>query len=395
MWRLVPIAYLLTAGIAEAVPVVENGEEPAHGRRTVRLDELWRIGGLDDEENLLGIVSRVVADAEGNLYLLDTQLVQVLVHGPDGELVRTLGREGEGPGELRRPRDVVLLPDGTVGLVQGFPGRIVKVDREGLPAGELHPGGDPQDGSMFALNEVVSTGGHLVMTGVGITRDDTHRTAKITIASYNTDGHRQAVYHARSNARELTSFHRVETEQFTPRAWDVGADGRVWLAPHRDEYRIDVHAPDGTLLHTIYRDYEPWRRTDEEIEHRRWRMTPWGGRNRNRVTVEVAPTERDIMQLHLQGERLWVLSSRGAHPDEPGIHSVWDVFDADGRFDEQVALACEGVAMEDAVFLPGQGLVVVVKGSQSAWDARRGQDTGDGEDEDAVPLEVICYRLPR
>lgn len=395
MWRLVPIAYLLTVGIAEAVPVVENEDEPSHGRRVLQLEEMWRIGGIDDEENLLGLVRRAVADEEGNLYLLDTQLVEVLVYGPDGQYLHSVGQEGDGPGEMRRPRDVVLLPDGTVGLVQGFPGRIVKVERDGTPAGELLPGGDPVDGGFFSLMKVLAAGPHLVMTGADITRDETHRTVNNAIAGYDAGGHKQVEYHTGTNVRELRSNRRNEVERFFPDSWTLGTDGRVWVAPHRNEYRIDVFLPDGTPERTITRAYESYRRTDEEIELTRYWMTPWGGRNRNNVTVEVAPTQRDILQTRVDAAgRLWVLSSHGAHPAEEGIHSVWDVFDAEGRFDEQIALACEGTVLEDAIVFPGQGLVLVIKESLSAAMAMRGQDTGDGEDDEAAPVEVICYRLP-
>ena len=150
--------WLLAFGLASAstaAPVIENGDTPAKGRRSQQTQEMWRIGGLGDEENLLGLIQNAVVDEMGNLYLLDTQLVEVLVYDPHGRYLKSLGHEGDGPGELRQPRDLVLLPDGTVGLVQGFPGRIVKVDRQGTPAGELHPGGDPADGGIFALRKVV------------------------------------------------------------------------------------------------------------------------------------------------------------------------------------------------------------------------------------------------
>ncbi|MCP4573488.1 MAG: hypothetical protein GY838_14115 [bacterium] len=394
MRSLITIGCLLVAAAAVAAPVIENGDEPAHGRRVLQPQELWRIGGLEDEENLLGLVRRAVADREGNLYLLDTQLVQVLVYGPDGELLGTLGQEGDGPGEIRRPSDVVLLPDGTVGLVQGFPGRIVKVEKDGTPAGELHPGGDPTDGTMFSLMKIRASGPHLVMTGAHIRRTETHRTVERIVAAHDGDGRRGVVYHTSEDVRELGSFRRDEAGRFMPDSWVLGADGRVWFAPERNAYRIDVLAPDGTVQRTITRDYESYRRTEEEIELVRFWMTPWRGRNRNRIVVDVAPTQQDILQMHAADDgRLWVLSSHGAHPDEEGIHSVWDVFDADGRFHEQVALACEGTVLEDAIVFPGQGLVVVIKGSVSARMASRGQDTGDGDDDEAVPLEVICYRL--
>jgi len=385
---------VLLAIPATAAPVIENTDQPAHGRQTIQLEELWRIGGLDDEENLLGLIRNVVADEEQNLYLLDTQLIEVLVYDANGEYVGSLGREGDGPGEIRRPRDVVLLPDGTVGLVQGFPGRIVKVDREGLPAGELDPSGDPADGGFFALRKAVSAGSHVVLAGSEITRDEEKRTVRTTVASYDPDGTKVTEFYHQTNVREMASNRRDETSQFFTDAWTVSPDGRVWIAPHRNEYRIDVYQTDGTLQHTITRQYESYRRSDDEMEQARLFMTPFGGRNASRDwDIVVEPRTRDIIQMHLDDEgRLWVLNSQGAHPTEPGIHSVWDVFDAEGRFDREVALACEGIAIEDGIVFPGHGRVVVIKEYLNAVMAFRGQAVAEEEDdEEAVPVEVICY----
>ena len=386
---------LFLATTASAAPVIDNGDKPANGRRIQQTEEMWRIGGIDDEENLLGLIQNVVADEQGNLYMLDTQLIEVLVYGPDGQYLKSLGNEGDGPGELRRPRGVVLLPDGTVGLMQGFPGRIVKVDRDGLPAGELRPGGDPVDGGFFALRKAVAAGSHLVMSGASITRDDEKRTARNFVMSYDAVGAGRTEYFHMTNIREMASDRRDETSGFFPDSWALSQDGRVWIPPFRNDYHIDVYEADGTLQRTITRKYESYRRSDLEMEQRRTSMTPRGGRNRRTWNVVVEPTMRDIMQMHVDNEdRLWVLTSRGAHPDEPGIHSVWDVFDAEGRFDQEVAVACEGVAIQDGIILPGHGMVVVVKQLMDAALAFRGQAPDDGEgDTEAVPLEVICYRM--
>ena len=43
-------------------------------------------------------------DGGGNLWIADRRLNHVLVVSPDGEVLRTVGRNGEGPGEFRAPR---------------------------------------------------------------------------------------------------------------------------------------------------------------------------------------------------------------------------------------------------------------------------------------------------
>ncbi len=386
------IMVFLLASFSSASPLIENGDKPSHGRHILQLEELWRVGGLDDENNLLGLIKNIVADEQGHLYMLDTQLIEVLVFNADGRYLKSLGRKGDGPGELQRPRDVVLLPDGNVGLVQGFPGKIICVDRNGLPTGNLHPGGDPADGGTFALTKVVAAGSHLAMAGAVITRDEEHRMVRNSIASFDSAGTQLVEYYSQTNSRNTRSNHRDEAGRYFTDSWALGRDGRVWIAPQRNGYRIDVYLANGSLERTITRQYEPYQRSDIEIEQVRSRMTPWGGSRNRSVTVTVEPTMQDIMQMHVDDEgRLWVLNSRGAHPEEPGIHSVWDVFDAEGRFDREVAIACEGRAIEDAIVFPGQGLVVVIKEFADAALAFSGRaEKAEGE---AKPLEVICYRM--
>jgi len=386
---------LITLAVtAVAAPVIENGDRPLNGRETLHLKEVWRIGG-DDDEHLLGLIGKAVADAQGNVYLLDSQLIEVQVFAPDGAYLTTLGREGDGPGELRRPRDLILLPDGTVGLVEGFPGRIVKIDMDGIPAGVMHPGGDPTEGGHFAITKAEAAGPHLVMGAADITRGEGRRISRNAIAGFSRAGERLVEYLVVTNIREAASTVRAEIDRFVPSAWSLGPDGRVWIPPHRNEYRIDVYRPDGKLERSITRDYESYRRTQDEMETVKRFMTPWGGRNRGRFEVRVEETERDIMVTRVDERgRLWVLSSRGAHPVEDGVHSVWDVFDADGRFDRQVAIACEGRAYDDGLQFAGNGIVIVVKGSMAAREALRGRAGGDeDDDEDVGALEVICYRI--
>lgn len=109
----------------------------------------------------------------------------------------------------------------------------------------------------------------------------------------------------------------------------------------------------------------------------------------------MSPTSADFVKMRVADDgRLWVLNSRGAHPEREGIHSVWDVFDAEGRFVEQVALACEGVALQDDIFFPGGDTVVVVRHSLDAARSARALAGGESDDDEAAPVEVIVYRMP-
>jgi hypothetical protein len=56
--------------LVDGVLHVRNGETPRDGITTVQLQEVWRVGGEDDE-HIFGVISDVLVDDAGNLYLLD------------------------------------------------------------------------------------------------------------------------------------------------------------------------------------------------------------------------------------------------------------------------------------------------------------------------------------
>ncbi len=393
--------FLALATVVTGGPAIENGAQPAQPALTMPMTELWRIGGLDDEENLLGVVNKVFRDDAGQIYLLDIQLTEVQVYDGEGLFVRSLGQRGDGPGELRFVTDALILPDGNVGLVQPFPGKIVKVDLAGLPAGEMRPGGDdPTQGGLFAIRSAAAVGSDLVISGLKMTRGENSRTALNFIGQINEDGSEGTHYTEMTNIREFRNPQIVEKDEFFPHVngWTLTPDGRIVVAPARNQYRLEIYAPDGSRLMTITRQYESVKRTDAELERAKGLMMPWRRRNRNNIDFVMEATEPDILQFHVAEDgRLWVLPSRGIRDQAPGVHSTWDVFDATGSFERQVAFACDADGLQDAIFFPGGDVVVVVKEHKEAlWAFQgRGADSPDTEPEelDASPLEVICFRI--
>ena len=78
-------------------------------------EEVYRVGSLDVPEwQQFGTIFDVAFDGAGNVYLLDIDVVTVLVVDRDGDLVRTIGRPGNGPGEFDFPRQLAVTEDGRV-----------------------------------------------------------------------------------------------------------------------------------------------------------------------------------------------------------------------------------------------------------------------------------------
>jgi len=65
------------------------------------LEEEIRIGSLDDPEVGFTSIGDVWVSPSGQVYVAETRELEIRVYGTDGMLLRTYGREGDGPGEFR------------------------------------------------------------------------------------------------------------------------------------------------------------------------------------------------------------------------------------------------------------------------------------------------------
>jgi hypothetical protein len=400
LWLLA--AGAATAADADGVTYARNGAEPAQGRETLELEEQWRLGGFDDEDNIFGLITRVTADAEGNVYLLDTQLSQVSVFSSDGEFVRTLSREGEGPGEVRIPIDMLFMPGNDLGLVQAFPGRIVCVDLDGNPAESFVPGGDEavQSGGFLSLSDAQCRNGHLVLGGVmsTINQDEGYQIRDHFIRSYALDGTPGVTFVNDPKKYEFGNLDIDEAEQYFPqfRKWAVSDDGHVYVAAKRAEYVIQVFAPDGALVREISRVCPNWQRTAEEkaqidaILEAQLRNVPFP------VKRSVAEDEEAINSLMLDAAGdLWVLPTLGLREQPEGVLATYDVYSPDGVFQRQVSLPMPGDPRLDGVMFAGEDRIVLVKGFSDALISLQTQGAGPNlsGDEEPAPMEVVCYRI--
>ena len=385
---------LVAAAIPPQIaPEVANEAEPLAGIERLVLEPVWRLGGEDDDV-FFGVIDAVARDHNGDILLADIQLMQINVVSATGELTAVLGRQGEGPGEVTRLGGVVPLPDGTVGLVQLMPGRVVKVDRNGLPAGEIVPRWLAEGGRLM-LADMQLAGQRLVAAGRRMTRREEVFMMDLWIAELDDDGSVGTIFYREQRERNLSSgvFSELDTDWAGEGRWTATTDGRVIVAPEREVYRLEMYGPDG-LERIVTRAFTTRERTEQEKNAVRSRMGRFRGRRGGmaNMQVEVADTAPAIVQLHAMPDgEVWVLTSRGDRDQPAGVMLTYDVIDPVGNFTRQIAVACEGVADRDALFPLGGGEFVLIKGHAGAMAAMRGAETEnpDADQDDAAPLEIV------
>jgi len=381
---------------------VQNPAQPTLALETYELEELWRVGAEDDDL-FFGLIVAVRIDEAGNILLLDETLSQVFVLSPTGELIATLSRPGEGPGETQSPNDLVLLPNGRIGIAHGTSGRLVTLDRDGNPTGDIHVNrSDPGQGGMTLLRNVNAGGGNLVFGSVdmGVNQKIGFPTREVVLASHDMDGRRLATYHQRDTQFEFDPFGFSEKKnlEFDNYRFGVGPDGRVYCATEHDPYKVMVYNMDGTVDRIITRTHETVMRSPAEYEAM---VNLFDSALRREVPppfdLEVARNEPAICWLQrglqiAQDGRLWILPSSGVRNQPDGIYQTFDVFTTDGHFEKQVAIAGEGDPREDAVFLAGPDHLVRILGFADALLTKVG-GSGGSEDEEAEPIQAVYYRM--
>lgn len=376
----------------EGVTTVVNPESPADGEVSVELRELWRVGG-DDEDVMFGVISQFLHDDAANIYLLDGQLSEVLVFSPDGELLRTLGRAGEGPGEFTGGTDMFWAPGGDIGVVQIFPGKIVLLTREGDPSGTFSM--PFRDGAGFQVAaRAVGQDGRIILAGSTSSMEDGKQMSLAYLKAYDMDGNELAHFHEEAREQRYGGWEfREETFSDFQRRWAAAPDGRVAAFLSFADYRIHVWNADGSLDRIIERPSYPLvERTGQEKKRFQAfydRITSWNPGS----TFVVNEHHQTLTQMFFRDDgTLWVRSSRDTWRAGEGAFTAFDVFDREGHYVKRVQLQADAHPVEDGLFFVGDRAYVVTD-LFSAMMSSVGGDETENADMEMEPVSVIAFEV--
>jgi len=87
----------------EGVKVIKNPNETLFGEITFDLEEDLSIGNEEDENYMFYSGVQLAVDSSGNIFALDRRNYRVQKYDKNGKYLQTIGRHGQGPGELEAP----------------------------------------------------------------------------------------------------------------------------------------------------------------------------------------------------------------------------------------------------------------------------------------------------
>jgi hypothetical protein len=82
---------------------------------TIKLGPPLEIGRA---ELLFGSIASVCEDDKADFYVLDQREQRVLKFSPDGRLLSTFGRKGQGPGDFQSPGRIVFTSRGELAVLE-------------------------------------------------------------------------------------------------------------------------------------------------------------------------------------------------------------------------------------------------------------------------------------
>lgn len=377
--------------LATEPPVVIDTDGPSEGAVRLGLTELWRAGD-EDGDVLFGRITALKGGADEEIYVLDQQLCHVEVFGAGGEHLRTLSREGSGPGEVRQPIGVVVLPDDQIAIGSGFPGKLIVLGRDGTPIATRYPIGEPADGNIGVMISVGAGGGVLGATGgrlVMTTPTESYANRFLAVGSVADGGEIIRILEKKTPLDPTGRTWDEKADYYFDGRWDVSADGLIYVPTRRDAYLVEVYDRHGVLQRSFGRDLPQRRRTQADKDLAGPVINAFGERIDDEW--DICDTDPAIQRVMVDPDdgSVWVLTPQGANDQPDGVVEVWDVFSADGEYLRQLSVPSDGEIREGTCYLVGNHRLAMLRGGATPWIA----DPDAVEDEEEEPVEVICYRI--
>ena len=305
-------------------------------------DPILTIGEFDGpEEYLLFQASGARRLSNGNILIANGGTHELRFYDPDGTHIRSVGGEGDGPGEFRAMRGPWPLGSDSIVIWDSRIARLTVFDTDGEfgRSFELNPIPDalyPTPQGILADNSllVAASMGFVVPPPMGIHRDS------ILYTRYSLEGVNVATFMRRQGVEYIAAA--VDGGWYVSGSVDYSPNpatsvfGDRWYYGSGESWEIEVYSPDGALTRLFRRD-EPNRPFTPEIEDEDRESisgsgdAPPAARSPRAIlkpmmpVPETFPAYRSFMVS--ENGRLWVENYTHAS-EQPS----WAVFRDDGRY---------------------------------------------------------------
>ena len=361
--------------------------------------ELWRRGDVDDDVVFGVIGDLAVSFDEQLLYVLDQQLSEISVFNSDGALQLVKSVFGEGPGEVNQPNSIFCWKDGSVGLVQQFPPKIVMLNDSLQPLDVSEFEFEvPSDGGRYFFNGTNSTE-NVIVVGATFIENNRGMGAQTRYPSFvvfkDSYGTGRVV---RSGEYEINFSEKIFREEMLDiplLRWAVGGSGKLFVAPVLSDFCVVVYNSDGSLCPTIKEEVSIRKRTSDELVGLESILRSSFGNVPQDIHFDLSsdlpPIEMFLNGVSRRGsDEIWVRWSSG-YVDE-GEKIIFNVYSDEGVFRFQAEIGGMGTGDNDMFFFWGKDRVIQVVNVAGAYAAEQGSAGWTGKSSDFA-MQIAVYSI--
>jgi hypothetical protein len=278
----------------------------------------------------------VDADSMGNIYVLDAGNYRIQKFDSTGRFLRTIGKKGQGPGELNWPTHMVVDNQDRIIVYDTRNNRISLFSSEGELLNDFSMG-NIVTRYMKVHHFLVSQSGDIIFSQEQI--DYQKEKMYLTFKRIHPEAHL------------MTDIFQIEVAIFAKDFGDsrvhapiqnvhveIGCDDCFWLA-YRDRYNIEKYTNKGTLTKSITKSFTPVLMSDEEKEEATKTDLMYAGK---RLRLPAPDYHDDVQGLFLyDNKELWVLTSQKNQDNDYLI----DVYDCEGNSTGKMTTNSQGRAL--------------------------------------------------
>lgn len=299
--------------LENGVKVVKNPKKPIYGEDVFSLEEELAIGEAEGmEEYMFSQIRDIAVDDKENIYVLDLKESHVKKFSKYGKYLNTIGKKGEGPGEIGMPAFISITKQSELIVEDPMNRRLAFFSLEG----------DFLRNFSYAKMSIVKVGfdkeGNIIGGTVNIEKQ-VYEIRKVSpeinfICSYG--------------SAPLPLNPQVYNPFKPPLRWALLSDDTV-ICSNPEEYIIEVYNPGGEIIKKIVKEFQPVDITQEEIEEAK-KAIPLGRK------LEIQKHHSPYYWFAADDEgRLYVRTYERTSCDKEYYN---DVFDKDGKYIMKIPL---------------------------------------------------------